>query len=73
LIVTRNTIVIEWHRSPEMADLYKRELVNEKVDIWALGCILFTCAFFYHPFQEGGNLQIISGKLSIYISVAASC
>ena len=22
------------YRSPEMADLYKRELINEKVDIW---------------------------------------
>ncbi len=28
----------------------------------ALGCILYTMAFYTQPFQEGGNLQIISGK-----------
>jgi len=50
------------YRAPEMADLYSRQLVNEKVDIWALGCILYTLAFYTHPFQEGSNLQIMSGQ-----------
>ena len=50
------------YRAPEMADLYSKQLVNEKVDIWALGCILYTIAFFTHPFQDSGNLAIINGK-----------
>ena len=41
------------------------EVINEKVDVWALGCILFTLAFFTQPFQEGGNLQIIGGQYTI--------
>ena len=31
-----------------MADLYRRQLINTQVDIWALGCILYTMAFFIH-------------------------
>jgi hypothetical protein len=27
----------------------------------ALGGLLFTIAFQFHPFQDGGNLQILSG------------
>lgn len=50
------------YRAPEMADLHTHQLVNEKVDVWALGCILFTLIFLEHPFQEGGTLQIISGR-----------
>ena len=53
------------YRAPEMVDLYKKEVINEKVDVWALGCILFTLAFFTQPFQEGGNLQIIGGQYTI--------
>jgi AP2-associated kinase len=53
------------YRAPEMVDIYSKALVNEKVDIWALGCILFTTAFFEHPFQTAGNLGIINGKYDI--------
>ncbi|KAG8071248.1 hypothetical protein GUJ93_ZPchr0006g42592 [Zizania palustris] len=28
------------YRPPEMWDLYRREVISEKVDIWALGCLL---------------------------------
>ena len=30
-----------------------------------VGSILFTMAFQFHPFQDGGNLQIISGTYTI--------
>ena len=53
------------YRAPEMVDLYKKEVINEKVDVWALGCILYTLAFFTQPFQEGGNLQIIGGSYHV--------
>lgn len=53
------------YRAPEMSDLYRRLLVNEKVDVWALGCTLFTLAFFTQPFQDGGNLQILSGSYDV--------
>jgi serine/threonine protein kinase len=48
-----------------MVDLYQKIRVDEKVDIWALGCILYYMAFFKHPFDQGTNLQILSGKFKI--------
>ncbi len=53
------------YRAPEMVDLFSKAFVNEKVDVWALGCILFTIAFFEHPFQTAGNLGIINGKYDV--------
>lgn len=53
------------YRAPEMTDLYQRIVVSEKVDIWAVGCILYVLAFFIHPFQEGSTLQILSGNYEI--------
>lgn len=49
------------YRAPEMADLYQKQLICEKVDIWALGCILYCMLFLVHPFQEGGSLVILNG------------
>mmetsp|Transcript_41798 Transcript_41798/g.67883 ORF Transcript_41798/g.67883 Transcript_41798/m.67883 type:complete len:737 (-) Transcript_41798:167-2377(-) len=53
------------YMAPEMADLYKHEVISEKVDIWALGCILFVMAFFEHPFQEKGTLAIMNCAYTI--------
>jgi len=64
--------VIERHstmmyRAPEMCDLYrarsKQWTLNEKVDIWAMGCVMYTLIYFKHPFEDGGVLGILSGKL----------
>eukprot|EP00742_Colponemidia_sp_Colp-10_P005443 GILJ01005817.1.p1 GENE.GILJ01005817.1~~GILJ01005817.1.p1 ORF type:complete len:873 (-),score=171.44 GILJ01005817.1:150-2768(-) len=52
------------YRPPEMADPYAGLLVNEKVDIWMLGCILFTLAFYRHPFQDVGALAIVNANYS---------
>lgn len=38
------------YRPPEMTDLYLRYEINEKVDIWMLGCILYTMCFYISPF-----------------------
>jgi len=38
------------YRPPEMIDLYSRRLINHKVDIWMLGCVIFTLAYAKHPF-----------------------
>ena len=52
------------YRPPEMADLYKGFQVSTKVDIWMLGCILFTLINNKHPFQDASNLAIVNCKFS---------
>ncbi|KAI7813078.1 cyclin-G-associated kinase [Triplophysa rosa] len=61
--ITRNTTPA--YRTPEMIDLYSNYPINEKQDIWALGCILYLLCFKQHPFEEGAKLQIVNGKYNI--------
>lgn len=48
-----------------MADLFQRYEVCEKVDVWMLGCVLFTVCFFIHPFQESQKLAIVNATYNI--------
>ncbi|KAK4530777.1 hypothetical protein CCYA_CCYA05G1634 [Cyanidiococcus yangmingshanensis] len=54
-----------WYRAPETIDVYtstkSETLAQEKQDIWACGCVLFTLAYGFHPFADSGMLQILSG------------
>ena len=56
---TNSTI---YYRAPEMCDKYNEYEINEKVDIWALGCILYTILFKIQPFNDGLKLNIISAS-----------
>ncbi|KAL0464386.1 UNVERIFIED_CONTAM: putative serine/threonine-protein kinase DDB [Sesamum latifolium] len=53
------------YRAPEMWDLFRRELINEKVDIWALGCLLFRICYFKSAFDGESKLQILNGNYRI--------
>ena len=50
------------YRAPEMIDLYQRKVVNEKVDVWALGVLLYTMAFSKFPFDPLAPLAILNGQ-----------
>ena len=62
-IYERNTTFM--YRPPEMVDEYGEFPVNEKVDIWALGCILYAILFKQQPFQDAQKLTIIKGDYYI--------
>eukprot|EP01017_Pseudomicrothorax_dubius_P038314 TRINITY_DN5718_c0_g1_i3.p1 TRINITY_DN5718_c0_g1~~TRINITY_DN5718_c0_g1_i3.p1 ORF type:complete len:305 (-),score=73.02 TRINITY_DN5718_c0_g1_i3:215-1129(-) len=53
------------YRPPEMCDLYQQHPINEKVDIWMLGCILFVVCFYKHPFAEASKLSIVNASFQI--------
>ena len=55
------------YRPPEMVDEYSGFLVNEKVDIWMLGCTLFTLLYKRHPFIDAQKGSII--KADYYFPV----
>jgi AP2-associated kinase len=44
----KNTTMM--YRPPEMSDIYQKYEVNEKVDIWMLGCVLYNICYYEHPF-----------------------
>ncbi|XP_062198946.1 uncharacterized protein LOC133901583 [Phragmites australis] len=53
------------YRAPEMWDLYRREVICEKVDIWALGCLLYRICYFKSAFDGESKLQILNGNYRI--------
>lgn len=53
------------YRPPEMVDFYQQFEVSEKVDIWMLGCILFTLMFSRHPFQDESTLAISNARYDL--------
>lgn len=52
-------------RAPEMVDLYMSDKLTESTDVWALGCCLYSMAFFQNCFEEGSNLAILSNNYKI--------
>ncbi|KAB1224880.1 hypothetical protein CJ030_MR1G008846 [Morella rubra] len=48
-----------------MWDLFRKELINEKVDIWALGCLLFRISYFKGAFDGESKLQILNENYRI--------
>jgi AP2-associated kinase len=61
--IQKNTTMA--YRSPEMADLYSGYTIDEKSDVWALGCVLYKMCYFVGPFEEASTLQIINCKYRI--------
>ncbi|WOH14606.1 hypothetical protein DCAR_0934126 [Daucus carota subsp. sativus] len=53
------------YRAPEMWDLFRKDLINEKVDIWALGCLLFRISYFKSAFDGESKLQVLNGNYRI--------
>eukprot|EP00636_Phaeomonas_parva_P016677 CAMPEP_0118869440 /NCGR_PEP_ID=MMETSP1163-20130328/12771_1 /TAXON_ID=124430 /ORGANISM="Phaeomonas parva, Strain CCMP2877" /LENGTH=1284 /DNA_ID=CAMNT_0006804333 /DNA_START=51 /DNA_END=3901 /DNA_ORIENTATION=- len=56
--ISRNTTLA--YRAPEQVDLYRQQPVSEKVDIWALGCMIYKLCYFRTPFEDNqGNVEKI--------------
>jgi len=53
------------YRAPEMLDLYRGQTINTKVDIWALGVLLFKICYFQDAFEPGSSLGILNVRYDI--------
>lgn len=61
------------YRAPEMVDTWSNYFVGTPVDVWALGCILYTLCFMRHPFEDSAKLRIINANFSLPADTKFSC
>lgn len=60
------------YRAPELADVYLRWKIGAKVDMFALGCILFAAMTAQHPFSMESTCANITASYRIPTEAAAS-
>ncbi|KXT14729.1 hypothetical protein AC579_6369 [Pseudocercospora musae] len=48
------------YRSPEMIDVWRKQPINEKADIWALGVLLYKLCYYTTPFEAVGQMAILN-------------
>ncbi|TVY87418.1 Actin-regulating kinase [Lachnellula willkommii] len=48
--------------SPEMIDVYRKQPIDEKADIWALGVLLYKLCYYTTPFEAQGQLAILNAS-----------
>lgn len=61
--ITKNTTPM--YRTPEMLDLYQNFPINEALDIWALGCVLYMLCYRTHPYEDSAKLRIINANYTL--------
>ncbi|CAD6992789.1 unnamed protein product [Ceratitis capitata] len=57
-----SSVTTPMYRAPEMLDTWSNYEIGVKVDIWALGCILYALCFQKHPFEDSAKLRIVNGN-----------
>ena len=54
-VFAKTNVGTPYYMAPE---LYDKDTYNEKIDIWALGCIVFEMANLTQPFKASNILQL---------------
>lgn len=50
------------YRSPEMIDVWRKQPIDEKADIWALGVFLYKLCYYTTPFEAVGQMAILNAS-----------
>ncbi|KAL8842303.1 MAG: hypothetical protein Q9176_002692 [Flavoplaca citrina] len=50
------------YRSPEMIDVYRKQPIDEKSDVWALGVLLYKLCYYKTPFEDQGQMAILNAS-----------
>jgi len=50
------------YRSPEMIDVWRKQPIDEKADIWALGVLLYKLCYYTTPFEDRGQMAILNAS-----------
>ncbi|KAF2486612.1 hypothetical protein BDY17DRAFT_291780 [Neohortaea acidophila] len=50
------------YRSPEMIDVWRKQPIDEKADIWALGVFLYKLCYYTTPFENVGQMAILNAS-----------
>ena len=58
--VQKNTTM--QYRSPEMIDVWRKQSIDEKSDIWALGVFLYKLCYYTTPFENVGQMAILNAS-----------
>ena len=48
------------YRSPEMIDVWRKQPIDEKADVWALGVLLYKLCYYTTPFEAVGQMAILN-------------
>ncbi|XP_036324600.1 cyclin-G-associated kinase [Rhagoletis pomonella] len=57
-----SSVTTPMYRAPEMLDTWSNYEIGIKVDVWALGCVLYALCFQKHPFEDSAKLRIVNGN-----------
>jgi serine/threonine protein kinase len=52
------------YRAPEMVDFSMNQPIGPKVDVWALGCILYKLCTFRDAFPDGDPNSIVTARIT---------
>uniref|UniRef100_A0A5S6Q6U7 Protein kinase domain-containing protein n=1 Tax=Trichuris muris TaxID=70415 RepID=A0A5S6Q6U7_TRIMR len=60
-----NKCTTPMYRAPEMLDSYQNLPIDQRIDVWALGCILYYLCYMVHPFEDSAKLRILNANYTL--------
>lgn len=58
MIDISENVTSPYYRAPETFDIKPESVIDERTDVWAMGCTLYAMCFFRSPFQSPGKKEL---------------